>query len=59
MEVCEAMGEEEQMVCLLQFVEAGEVEGEEGEIVLVYVKDRGGDSESLLEATLGEEELGF
>lgn len=58
-QIGEAVGEEEEGVFFVQFVQAGEVEGEEGEVVLVGVEDGGGDCKGLLEAALGEEELGF
>jgi len=58
-EVCEAVGEEEEGVCFGEFVEAGEVQRVDGEVVFVGVEDGGGDGEGLLEAALGEEEFGF
>lgn len=40
-------------------MQACEVEGEDGEVVGVAGKDRGGEREGLFEATLGEKEFSF
>ena len=53
-EVGEAVGEEEEDVGLGELVEAGEVEGVDGEIVFVAFEDGGGERERLLETALGE-----
>lgn len=53
------MGEEEEGVCLGEFVQAGEVEGVDGEVVFVVVEDGGCEGESLSETALGEEEFCF
>lgn len=57
--VCEAVGEEEEDVCLGEFVQAGEVEGVDGKVVFVRFEDGRGEGEGFLEAALGEEEIGF
>ena len=58
-EVGEAVGEEEEGICLVELVQASEVEGVDGEIIFVGVKDGGGDGEGLFEAALSEEEFRF
>jgi len=57
--VGEAVGKEEEGVDLVEFVQACEVEGEDGKVVRVAGEDRGGEGEGLFEATLGEKEFGF
>lgn len=57
--VREAVGEQEEGVCLGEFVQTGEVEGVDGEVVFVGFEDGGGEVEGFLEAALSEEQVGF
>ena len=59
MQVCEPVREEEKGVCFGEFVQAGEVEGVDSEVVFVGREDGGGYGEGFFEAALSEEKLGF
>jgi len=57
--VGEVVGEEEEGILLVQFVEAGEVDGEDVEVVAVLFEDRGCEGKGLFETALCEEEFCF
>ena len=58
-QIGKTVGKKEESVCFVEFVEASKMERIDSEVVFVVGKDSGGEGESVFEAALSEEKVGF